>query len=393
MEEDLPVVFCGITRTFVMPRGFLPKICSWVSLLAPSQPKPPSATFRWRKNAGVAFRVASLTLYSVASGSQSAEGPRVSVVVPNYNHAKFLVSRIESIRAQTYRDFELILLDDASTDDSREVLKPYLNEPNVRHHFRESNSGSPFVQWNQGVAMARGRYVWLAESDDVAAPTLLETLVRRLDAQPSVGLAYCESNWIDSNGAVFGFAGERIDRLSPGRWGAPFVASGPEECGRFLIWENTIVNASAVVFRKDVFLRAGGAAENLRLSGDWETWIRMLLISDLAFTPERLNFFRHHAATVRMTTKERRYLRELCRMRKLTLSRAPVAPATRRAIVADTVRMLRLVAPPRGLGSRHWAEVAGCWIAAIPLMMRAPRSVVTELLRQQADRRHHARRK
>jgi len=94
--------------------------------------------------------------------------PTVSVIVPNYNHARYLRRRVDSILAQTYSDFELILLDDCSTDHSREILASYRDNPKVRVEFNAKNSGTPFKQWNKGVQMARGRYIWIAESDDYA---------------------------------------------------------------------------------------------------------------------------------------------------------------------------------------------------------------------------------
>jgi glycosyltransferase involved in cell wall biosynthesis len=89
---------------------------------------------------------------------------KVSVVVPNYNHARFLRKRVDSILGQTFQDFELILLDDCSTDDSRSVLSKYADDPRVRIEFNEVNSGSTFKQWNKGVWLAHGEYVWIAES-------------------------------------------------------------------------------------------------------------------------------------------------------------------------------------------------------------------------------------
>src|SRR5579864_2284139 len=106
--------------------------------------------------------------------------PTVSVVVPNYNHARFLPERIESILRQTYQDFELILLDDRSTDDSRAILSQYGGDPRVTIEFNDVNSGSTFKQWNKGVRLARGRYIWIAESDDYADDRLLERLVAAL---------------------------------------------------------------------------------------------------------------------------------------------------------------------------------------------------------------------
>ena len=74
--------------------------------------------------------------------------PKVSVVIPNYNHARFLTRRIETVLQQTFQDFEVILLDDCSTDDSRSILSKYAADPRVRIEFNEKNSGSTFKLWN-----------------------------------------------------------------------------------------------------------------------------------------------------------------------------------------------------------------------------------------------------
>src|SRR5580704_3035040 len=115
--------------------------------------------------------------------------PTISVIVPNYNHARFLPKRIESIIHQTFQDFELILLDDCSSDDSRSILAQYAGDPRVRIEFNRENSGSTFKQWNRGVRLAQGKYVWIAESDDYADPQLLERLVAILEANPAVAYA------------------------------------------------------------------------------------------------------------------------------------------------------------------------------------------------------------
>ena len=118
---------------------------------------------------------------------------KISVVIPNYNHSRFLSKRIESVLKQTFQDFELILLDDGSTDNSRSILSGYADDPRVRIKFNEVNSGNPFKQWNQGVNLACGEYVWIAESDDYANEQLLGKLAACLDAQPSAAFAYCRS--------------------------------------------------------------------------------------------------------------------------------------------------------------------------------------------------------
>src|SRR5207342_1807970 len=100
----------------------------------------------------------------------------ISVIIPNYNHAFYLKQRIDSVIQQTYSDFEIIILDDASTDNSRDVIEKYRHYPKVKHIiYNESNSGSTFSQWQKGIELASGKYIWLAESDDVADSTFLET--------------------------------------------------------------------------------------------------------------------------------------------------------------------------------------------------------------------------
>ncbi|HWI86885.1 MAG TPA: glycosyltransferase family A protein, partial [Sphingomonas sp.] len=97
--------------------------------------------------------------------------PRVSVIVPNYNHARFLSKRLDSILAQTFADYELLILDDKSTDDSLAVIEPYLDGVRVRLECNSVNSGGPYRQWNKGLALTSGDYVWIAESDDYADPS------------------------------------------------------------------------------------------------------------------------------------------------------------------------------------------------------------------------------
>src|SRR5215469_3050279 len=111
-----------------------------------------------------------------SSGPVAPNMPSISVIVPNYNHARFLPMRIDSILRQAFQDFELILLDDCSTDESRVILSSYANNPRVRIEFNQTNSGTPFKQWNKGVRMARGKYVWIAESDDYADAHFLEQM-------------------------------------------------------------------------------------------------------------------------------------------------------------------------------------------------------------------------
>jgi len=228
----------------------------------------------------------------------AAPPPKVSVVVPNYNHGRFLRQRLQSVFTQTYRDFEVIYLDDASTDDSNDVFREFAGQPGVRAVYGTRNSGSPFGQWNKGVALARGEYVWIAESDDAADPRFLETLVPVLDRHPAVGLVHCGFRRIDERGETTRDSEGWWSELDPVRWARDFVGPGRDELAFLGRW-NVISNASGVLLRKDVYRRVGGADESMRLAGDWLLWIQMLLVSDAAFVARPLNLWRWHPATLR----------------------------------------------------------------------------------------------
>jgi glycosyltransferase involved in cell wall biosynthesis len=229
----------------------------------------------------------------------SAPKPKVSVVVPNYNHARFLRQRVDSILRQTYQDFELILLDDCSADDSRSIISSYAADPRVRIQFNEVNSGSPFKQWNRGVRLARGEYVWIAESDDYANERLLERLLKVLEKDPEVTFAYCRSWRISEDGQQNGFVELSFRFLDAHRWNADFLADGREECRTSFLCTNPVQNASAVVFRKVIFERVGGADENLRVCGDWKLWAGMAFEGKIAYVGEPLNYHRDHSESVR----------------------------------------------------------------------------------------------
>ncbi len=107
--------------------------------------------------------------------------PKLSVIVPNYNHSQYLKERLDSIFHQTFQDFEVILLDDASTDDSVDILGYYSTNEKVSHFvINQENTGSPFKQWAKGLKLATGKYIWIAESDDSCEPDFLEKHLEKL---------------------------------------------------------------------------------------------------------------------------------------------------------------------------------------------------------------------
>ncbi len=227
--------------------------------------------------------------------------PKVSVIVPNYNHARYLEERLRSIFGQSYLPYEILFLDDASSDASVEVARRLGEESPVpfRLVVNETNSGSTFRQWLRGMDLAAGDLVWIAESDDSCQPGLLERLVGEF-RDPGVMLAYCQSSMIGPDGQRYAedylFATED---LAPTRWRSHYVAPGAEEVEVALSQRNTIPNASAVVFRRPAVLEEREDLERLRLGGDWLFYAMRIRRGKIAFVPEPLNAHRHHDRTVR----------------------------------------------------------------------------------------------
>jgi len=237
--------------------------------------------------------------------------PLLSVILPNFNHARYLPDRVNSILQQTFTDLEIICLDDASTDNSIEILETYRLKHNLILLKNSRNSGNPFIQWNKGVNIASGDFIWIAESDDFADPRMLEYLFSLLNNNPNVGLAYCQSFYIDENNEILGTHLKDLQKLNDNLWQNDFIYDGRKMLASYMSIFNVIPNASGVLFRKQVFSKIGGAVEDMRLCGDWLTWSKMLTVSDLGFIATPLNYFRIHKHSLRSEVhREQQYIME-----------------------------------------------------------------------------------
>ncbi len=215
--------------------------------------------------------------------------PKVSVIIPNYNHAQFLKQRVDSVLAQTFQDIEIIILDDCSTDNSRGIIELYRNHSKVTSIiYNQINSGSPFKQWKKGIELAQGEYIWIAESDDYAAPAFLQTVYSMAKENENVGISFCNSNWVNATGEP----GESLSLYTES-----FFRKGSDEIMR-LLRHNTIQNTSAAIVRKDVAVKSVEGIDQFHSCGDWLFYIRLLMNSNVCYTGEVLNNFRwYHANT------------------------------------------------------------------------------------------------
>lgn len=223
--------------------------------------------------------------------------PEVSVIVPNYNHSGFLPKRIESILDQTFQDFEIILLDDCSTDGSVGILEKYAQNKKVTVFLKNlQNSGSTFSQLKKGALAASGKYLWIAESDDWADKYFLEKTFKEMS--PSTGIVYTQSYIINDHNEIQYLNTKHTDNIDPDKWRSGFHEKGTTVINSYFISRNIIPNMSAALIRKADFLEA---VENVRLKylGDWLIYCKILLKKDLAYISEPLNYYRQHSGTVR----------------------------------------------------------------------------------------------
>lgn len=222
--------------------------------------------------------------------------PFISIILPNYNHASFLKKRIESIVTQTYQDFELIILDDASTDSSAEIIEAYRHHPRVSEIiYNATNSGSPFRQWKKGIERAKGNWIWIAESDDAADISFLEQTIAVVDQHESLGLVYCDSYIIDERSNKAGKYSERKNNFfRTDKWSLPYFNNGRNELQEHLKFFCTINNTSSVVFKKEICLPFLDELTTYIYHGDWFFFCKLCMYSDIFYVNRSLNFYRLH---------------------------------------------------------------------------------------------------
>ena len=261
--------------------------------------------------------------------------PKVSVIVPNYNYANHLRERIGSVVRQTIPFYELIVLDDASSDSSVEVVEQLATEYAIQLRIvrNETNSGSVFKQWAKGAELARGDFVRIAEADDISEPGFLERLTATMTDR-SVVMAYCQSKQIDGDGNVLANTYlEYTNDISREHWLRAYRRPGIDEIRECLAVKNTIPNVSAVLFRREALLAAMrrelDTICSFRIAGDWVTYLAMLEQGDIAFVPESLNLHRRHSSSVTLGSDKSPHMLEVLRVQDMIAERFQPKPTVR----------------------------------------------------------------
>lgn len=233
------------------------------------------------------------------------QNKKVSVVVPNYNYGKYLKKRVQSILKQTYPIYELIILDDASTDGSAElaremVLDLKVAHPEMRVRFvgNGKNSGKAMKQWKKGFELAEGDFVWIAEADDLCSRKFLEEVMKGFD-DSKVVISYAESMIINKSGVIIvpNFRWSR-DKEKTGHFKRSYIKDGKDEIREIMAIRCTIPNVSGVVFRKKAVKNKDlEKAIEFTQVGDWYLYLKMLKNGKIAYNKKALNKFRVHGGS------------------------------------------------------------------------------------------------
>ena len=256
-----------------------------------------------------------LDIYQYEFDKVKDDVKKVSVIVPNYNYQDFIIERIDSILRQTYPIYELIILDDNSTDNSVEVINEKIKtikDVKVKFIVNEKNSGCVFKQWKRGINEAKGDYFWIAEADDSADPRFLETAMKAF-SDDKVVISYTESARIDENNNITHTNSQDLYNIyDTDRWDSPYINEGIDEIKNYLSVTNTILNVSSVVWKKGNYDKFLETAATYKVAGDWYVYYKTLELGKIAFNNNAYNYFRKHSKSVSTKVKDDIEYKEIC---------------------------------------------------------------------------------
>lgn len=199
---------------------------------------------------------------------------RVSVIIPTYNYGEFIADALRSVEAQTLQDWECIVIDDASTDDTASVVRTFIErDPRFRYIRLDRNAGVSVAR-NRGFQEARGAFIQMIDADDVIGPRKLEAQVAFLEKEPGVDVVY--SDYVPFRGAP--------DLSNPGAYRPDEQVSGAGDAIVSHLLRGNLFRLNTVLFRADLLKEVGGFRPDFRYVEDWDFWLR------IASTGHRFHF-------------------------------------------------------------------------------------------------------
>lgn len=188
--------------------------------------------------------------------------PLISVVIPTYNSAKFLTKAVSSVIDQTYKNFEIIIVDDCSNDDTEEVIKAFgLNKHNIKYLKHAENKGTSAAK-NTGIIVAKGEFLAFLDADDVWSHQKLEYQYRKYQENPELSVIFTGYTLVDLN--------KRIKREY-----LPQQFHNHKDFVKKLLLRNIVTPTSSVLAKKECFEKVGLFDPTLKVAEDWDMWIRI----------------------------------------------------------------------------------------------------------------------
>lgn len=277
--------------------------------------------------------------------------PAASIIMPCFNHGRFVEESTQAILGQTYADLELIIVDDCSTDSSWAVIQTLARkDPRIRAIRHEINQGAARSR-NDGMRFANGEFIGFCDADDVWETTKLERQTNLLQNHPEFDVTYGDSIIIDEHGAP---TGERFSH----RFRPPHASSGwlfPR-----LLTRN-FVNMQTVLMRRECFHRMGGFAEDIKWVEDWSYWITLSHAYRFLYKPAALSRYRVHAHSSNIVQRRSAAFNRIKVLRRI-LRTYPGLPLTARAdILRNIGGELYDLGKPRAGRRLLWRVVGLIW--------------------------------
>jgi glycosyltransferase involved in cell wall biosynthesis len=201
--------------------------------------------------------------------------PAVSVVMPAFNAATFLDEAVQSILDQTFRDFEFIIVDDGSTDDTARILQKYTYADDRVKVYRQENQGM-IAALNRGCRMAQGQFIARMDADDISLPHRLERQLEFLKGHPEIGIVGTRASKIDEEGSIIG------------EWHLP---SNPKVLKWTLFFRVCVIHPT-VLMRREILAKSNFYRSEAIYADDWDLWLRASAIAEFGNTPEILFKYR-----------------------------------------------------------------------------------------------------
>lgn len=262
------------------------------------------------------IKMEDLILLAEKQSKMSKPNISISVIVPNYNYERFMFQRLYSILSQEIKLNEIIILDDCSTDNSRQLIDEIVNQLdkyiNVRKEYNKKNSGSAFKQWKKGFELAKSDYIWIAEADDYCNEKLLTNLVKPIEKDPSIMISYADTAFIDVFGnIILKSIKPEIDIQNSDHWDHSYVNDGMSEIRDYSYLNCTIANVSSALIKNGDYSNYLQKSGEYKQAGDWLFYVNVMSQGKIAYNSKVLNYYRVHGNNVSSTMNHEKHIKEI----------------------------------------------------------------------------------